>query len=62
MDENEFEFEGVALVSCDPIPFHCCNGCYFDRNELCIANAYIPRCSAGTRSDGRNVIFVEKNP
>lgn len=60
MDENEFEIEGVVYMAEDARVGGSCNGCAF----------FVPMtwcgrpnsCSQGTRIDGRNVIFVEKQP
>lgn len=65
MNENEFEFEGRVLVASDSIAFMC-SGCVFaelkpnDCINLISVIGVVPRCTAEGRSDGRNVIFVEK--
>ena len=37
-----------------------CFGCIFDENGLCCVTSDDFCCSAHERSDGKNVIFVEK--
>ena len=61
MNEDEFEFEGRACISIDDV-WQSCGKCLFV-NDACAALKtlkVIPSCSASSRKDHRNVIFVEK--
>lgn len=56
MNENEFEFSGVAYISAEPTDY--CVGCAFiDDTIKCVLS---PDCRRSVRADGRDVIFVEK--
>ena len=61
MDENEFEFEGKTYVaehcSADDCGFTDGKQCSFISLDCSRFNCF-PEC----RADGRNVIFVEKQP
>lgn len=61
MNENEFEYYGIVFVSgCE---IEGCKGCAFLNLDGCTMSFDdAPPCSAIDRSDGRNVIFVEKQP
>lgn len=37
-----------------------CKGCFFKNGTHCNIAAIEHKCSMGSRSDGKNVIFVEK--
>lgn len=56
MNENEFDYGGKHY---EAIPSNgaLCNGCQMNSARLC---STAPSCSAATRLDGRDVIFVEK--
>ena len=60
MNENEFEFEGIAYVSVESGGD--CIGCSFKTNydECCASSDLIPPCHHMDREDDMNVIFVEK--
>lgn len=58
MNENEFECNGKVYV--DEKAISSCVGCAFNsNNKLCLC---APLCTKAHRKDGRNVIFVEKQP
>lgn len=62
MDDNEFEFEGINFRTVDAKPFFACERCSFHMRPCTkfIKNGDIPPCQDWKRSDGRDVIFVEK--
>ena len=67
MNENEFVFCGDAYQAKEVGPDDGCSGCaIFTKNKGCAANMFpygaVPDCDPGFRADGRNVIFVEKQP
>lgn len=62
MDENEFEFKGKNLCA-KVVDLYSCEGCALSDGYNCAWFRHekkIPECSLRSRSDGRNVIFVEK--
>ena len=59
MDENEFIFNGKTYIAV-PEPDDCC--CECDLLQKCSPDGIngVPKCQANKRTDGRDVIFVEK--
>ena len=55
MSENEFKIRRVTYIA---VIGESCDGCAFDyMSEKCLSS---PPCAKEQRSDGLNVIFVEK--
>ena len=64
MGVNEFELDGIEYIAVhviidDSIEFGC-SGCVFEHELLLCSRA--PICDMSVREDGKNVIFVEKQP
>lgn len=61
MNEDEFELEGMACISIDDV-WQSCGKCLFVNDECAALKTLkvIPSCSASSRKDRRNVIFVER--
>ena len=63
MDENEFEFNGVAFAAVYGLN---CRDCAMWNVDECACNTVskrefvFPACNSSQRKDGRDVIFVEK--
>lgn len=65
MNENEFEHDGKVYVAVDERLG--CEGCSFQTKihggcNFAAAIGFGPYCFKPRRQDGRNVIFVEKQP
>lgn len=57
MNENEFEYNGKMYVTTDSDGN--CDGCHLVDSDDCLYGDR-PACTSSHRSDGRYVIFVEK--
>ena len=61
MDENEFEINKVTFVTSIHVGDHdFCDGCSFNPVDCWMQDR--PYCTSELRTDGRDVIFVEKQP
>ena len=57
MNQNEFKLNGVAYVAIDAIV--CCSKCEIGLIGKCSSKS-VPPCGFASRTDRREVIFVEK--